>query len=190
MILAALGIDAEGKKQRARRPRGRDGERDGVHGTAGRPARARDANGPGRRSPCSTARRHSRSRCCEVFGGRRADPALPGAQGRATSSTSCPRISARRCARHCARRMGCGKHAVRSEATAQQPRASSARRSPRSASSSPSTRDLDETLTVMRLRLPRALERTLCTTNAVENLIGSVRGLGRRQVKSAGATVG
>jgi putative transposase len=25
---------------------------------------------------------------------------------------------------------------------------------------------LDETLTVMRLRLPRALERTLCTTNA------------------------
>jgi putative transposase len=39
---------------------------------------------------------------------------------------------------------------------------------------------LDETLTVMRLRLPRALERTLCTTNAVENLIGSVRGLGRR----------
>lgn len=39
---------------------------------------------------------------------------------------------------------------------------------------------LDETLTVMRLRLPRKLERVLCTTNAVENLIGSVRSLGRR----------
>lgn len=39
---------------------------------------------------------------------------------------------------------------------------------------------LDETLTVMRLRLPRRLERLLCTTNAVENLIGSVRSLGRR----------
>jgi hypothetical protein len=32
----------------------------------------------------------------------------------------------------------------------------------------------------MRMRLPRPLERTLSTTNAVENLIGSVRGLGRR----------
>lgn len=39
---------------------------------------------------------------------------------------------------------------------------------------------LDETLTVMRLRLPPKLERVLSTTNAVENLIGSVRTLGRR----------
>ena len=39
---------------------------------------------------------------------------------------------------------------------------------------------LDETLTVMRLRLPRSLERVLSTTNAIENLIGSVRELGRR----------
>jgi len=39
---------------------------------------------------------------------------------------------------------------------------------------------LDETLTVMRLRLPPKLQRVLCTTNAVENLIGSVRSLGRR----------
>ena len=39
---------------------------------------------------------------------------------------------------------------------------------------------LDETLTVMRLGLPEWLERTLVTTNAIENLIGSVRALGRR----------
>jgi transposase-like protein len=39
---------------------------------------------------------------------------------------------------------------------------------------------LDETLTVLRLGLPRKLERVLCTTNPVENLIGSVRGLGGR----------
>ncbi len=39
---------------------------------------------------------------------------------------------------------------------------------------------LDETLTVMRLGLPRSLERVLSTTNAIENLIGSVRDLGRR----------
>jgi len=39
---------------------------------------------------------------------------------------------------------------------------------------------LDETLTVMRLGLPRNLERVLSTTNAIENLIGSVRILGRR----------
>ena len=39
---------------------------------------------------------------------------------------------------------------------------------------------LDETLTVMRLGLPRNLERVLSTTNAIENLIGSVRDLGRR----------
>ena len=39
---------------------------------------------------------------------------------------------------------------------------------------------LDETLTVMRLGLPRRLERQLSTTNAIENLIGSVRLLGNR----------
>ena len=39
---------------------------------------------------------------------------------------------------------------------------------------------LDETLTVMRLELPRALERTLSCTNAIENLMGSIRELGRR----------
>ena len=39
---------------------------------------------------------------------------------------------------------------------------------------------LDEPLTVMRLGLPKQLARVLSTTNAVENLIGSVRDLGRR----------
>lgn len=39
---------------------------------------------------------------------------------------------------------------------------------------------LDETLTVMGFNLPEWLERTLATTNAVENLIGSVRNLGHR----------
>lgn len=39
---------------------------------------------------------------------------------------------------------------------------------------------LDETLTVKRLRLPSKLERQLSTTNAIENLIGSVRLLGGR----------
>lgn len=39
---------------------------------------------------------------------------------------------------------------------------------------------LDETLTVMRLELQRALERTLSCTNVIENLMGSVREMGRR----------
>jgi transposase-like protein len=39
---------------------------------------------------------------------------------------------------------------------------------------------LEETLTVMRLALPKNLERVLSTTNAVENLIGSVRKLSKR----------
>jgi transposase-like protein len=39
---------------------------------------------------------------------------------------------------------------------------------------------LDETLTVMGFGLPEWLERTLSTTNAIENLIGSVRELGHR----------
>lgn len=39
---------------------------------------------------------------------------------------------------------------------------------------------LAETLTVKAFRLPEWLRRTLLTTNAIENLIGSVRGLTRR----------
>jgi putative transposase len=39
---------------------------------------------------------------------------------------------------------------------------------------------LDETLTVMAFGLPEWLERTLSTTNAIENLVGSARDLGRR----------
>ena len=38
---------------------------------------------------------------------------------------------------------------------------------------------LDETLTVMRLKLPRALARTLSTTNAIENLIGRCRAVAK-----------
>jgi putative transposase len=39
---------------------------------------------------------------------------------------------------------------------------------------------LDETLTVKRLELPSKLERSLSTTNAIENVMGSVRDLTRR----------
>jgi putative transposase len=39
---------------------------------------------------------------------------------------------------------------------------------------------LEETLTVMAMRLPRTLERFLSTTNAIENLIGSLRDLSHR----------
>lgn len=39
---------------------------------------------------------------------------------------------------------------------------------------------LDETLTVMAFGLPEWLERTLSTTNAIENLVGSARDLGGR----------
>jgi putative transposase len=39
---------------------------------------------------------------------------------------------------------------------------------------------LDETLTVMAFGLPDWLERTLSTTNAIENLVGSVRDVGAR----------
>lgn len=39
---------------------------------------------------------------------------------------------------------------------------------------------LDETLTVKRLGLPRRLERQLSTTNAIENLIGSMRRISAR----------
>jgi len=34
---------------------------------------------------------------------------------------------------------------------------------------------LDETLTVMQFKLPQALARTLSTTNAIENLMSSIR---------------
>jgi len=39
---------------------------------------------------------------------------------------------------------------------------------------------LDETLTVMALNLPRALERSFSTTNPIENLNGTIRAVGRR----------
>jgi len=39
---------------------------------------------------------------------------------------------------------------------------------------------LDETLTVKRLGLPHRLERQLSTTNAIENLIGSMRRISAR----------
>jgi transposase-like protein len=39
---------------------------------------------------------------------------------------------------------------------------------------------LDETLTVKQLGLPRRLERQLSTTNAIENLIGSMRRISAR----------
>ena len=39
---------------------------------------------------------------------------------------------------------------------------------------------LAETLTVMRMKLPKKLERQLSTTNAIENLMGAVRRLGGR----------
>jgi hypothetical protein len=39
---------------------------------------------------------------------------------------------------------------------------------------------LEETLTVMAMKLPRSLERVLSTTNVIENLIGSTRDLSAR----------
>jgi putative transposase len=39
---------------------------------------------------------------------------------------------------------------------------------------------LDETLTVMRLGLPEALDRVLSSTNLIENLFSRVREIGRR----------
>jgi transposase-like protein len=39
---------------------------------------------------------------------------------------------------------------------------------------------LDETISIKRLKLPKKLERQLSTTNAIENLMGSVRDLARR----------
>ena len=48
---------------------------------------------------------------------------------------------------------------------------------------------LDETLSVKRLKLPRKLERQLSTTNAIENLMGSVRELARRVKRWRGGTM-
>jgi len=48
---------------------------------------------------------------------------------------------------------------------------------------------LDETLSVKRLCLPRKLERQLSTTNAIENLMGSVRELARRVKRWRGGTM-
>ncbi len=48
---------------------------------------------------------------------------------------------------------------------------------------------LDETLTVMAMDLPQALERTLSTTNAIENLIGSFRRLSRNVHRWKDATM-
>lgn len=39
---------------------------------------------------------------------------------------------------------------------------------------------LDETLTILKLRLPRAITRSLSTTNAIENLMGAIRRSTRR----------
>jgi transposase-like protein len=39
---------------------------------------------------------------------------------------------------------------------------------------------LEETLTVLKLRLPRTLTRSLSTTNAIENLMGAIRRVSRR----------
>lgn len=48
---------------------------------------------------------------------------------------------------------------------------------------------LDETLTVMRLELPRNLERVLSSTNLIENLFGSVRDTARRVKRWQGGTM-
>jgi hypothetical protein len=49
---------------------------------------------------------------------------------------------------------------------------------------------LDETLAVNRLRLPKKLERQLSTTNAIENLMGSVRRLSDRVKRWSGGKMG
>ena len=94
------------------------------------------------------------------------------AHKRGRCSTNCLRTSARRC-EALRQANGCG-----DAARAKRLLGNLARRlrdnHPSAASS------LDETLTVMRLRLTPKLERVLSTTNAVENLIGSVRRRGSR----------
>jgi putative transposase len=48
---------------------------------------------------------------------------------------------------------------------------------------------LDEMLAVKRPKLPRKLERQLSTTNAIENVMGSVRDLARRVKRWRGGTM-
>ena len=48
---------------------------------------------------------------------------------------------------------------------------------------------LDDTVAVKRLRLPKRLERQLSTTNAIENLMGSVRRLSDRVKRWTGGTM-
>lgn len=48
---------------------------------------------------------------------------------------------------------------------------------------------LEETLTVMRLRLPESLERVLSSTNLIENLFSCVREIGRRVKRWQGGTM-
>jgi putative transposase len=48
---------------------------------------------------------------------------------------------------------------------------------------------LEDTLAVKRLKLPRKLERQLSTTNAIENLMGSVRDLARRVKRWRGGSM-
>jgi len=48
---------------------------------------------------------------------------------------------------------------------------------------------LNETLTVMRLELPRALERTLATTNPIENLVGRSRHVTRNVKRWRGGSM-
>jgi len=48
---------------------------------------------------------------------------------------------------------------------------------------------LEETLTIMRLRLPESLERVLSTTNLIENLFSRVREIARRVKRWQGGTM-
>jgi putative transposase len=48
---------------------------------------------------------------------------------------------------------------------------------------------LEETLTVMRLRLPESLDRVLSSTNLIENLFSRVREIGRRVKRWQGGTM-
>ena len=48
---------------------------------------------------------------------------------------------------------------------------------------------LDETLTVMAMKLPKALERKLATTNGIENLMGTARRVSRRVARWRGGAM-
>jgi transposase-like protein len=48
---------------------------------------------------------------------------------------------------------------------------------------------LDETLTVLPMELPRALERTLSTTNVIENLMGTARRVSRNVKRWRGGSM-